>query len=145
MYEILFDALLIVIVGLTALAVYSRDLLKSAIFLSLGALCTALVFFLLNAPDIAITKAAIEAGMATAIFIVAIQKTSRFEKERPKSATKEGRRIKDRRRQKERRRPRTPSDKQPPSNSETPSIKNPSPSSHKDNKLHKKASLRRKV
>jgi energy-converting hydrogenase B subunit D len=89
MYEILFDALLIMIVGLTAMAVYSKDLLKSVIFLSAGALSTALVFFLLNAPDIAITKAAIEAGLATAIFIVAIQKTDRFEKEKSKPAEKE--------------------------------------------------------
>ena len=89
MYEILFDVLLAAIVGFTAMAVYSKDLLKSVIFLSVGALCTALVFFLLNAPDIAITKAAIEAGLATAIFIVAIQKTDRFEKEKSKLLEKE--------------------------------------------------------
>ena len=89
MYELLFDALLVVIVGFTVMAVFSKDLLKAVIFLSVGALSTAMVFFLLNAPDIAITKAAIEAGLATAIFIVAIQKTDRFEKEKPKLVEKE--------------------------------------------------------
>ncbi len=84
MYEILFDALLVAVVFFTGMAVLSKDLLKSVIFLGVSSLCTAMVFFLLNAPDIAITKAAVEAGLTTAIFIVAIQKTSRFEKERAK-------------------------------------------------------------
>jgi multicomponent Na+:H+ antiporter subunit A len=84
MYEILFDALLIVVIIFTGMAVFSKDLLKSVIFLGVASLSTAMVFFLLNAPDIAITKAAVEAGLTTAIFIVAIQKTARFEKERAK-------------------------------------------------------------
>ncbi|MCX6814080.1 MAG: DUF4040 domain-containing protein [Candidatus Aenigmarchaeota archaeon] len=86
MLNILFDVLLAAVVFFTAMAVWSRDLLKSVIFLSVSSVCTATVFFLLNAPDIAITKAAVEAGLTTAVFIVAIQKTSRFEKKR-----KEGR------------------------------------------------------
>jgi len=89
MYELLFDALLVMIVGFTIMAVFSKDLLKSAIFLSVGALATATVFFLLNAPDIAITKAAVETGLATAIFIVAIQKTERFERDVRKKASTE--------------------------------------------------------
>jgi uncharacterized MnhB-related membrane protein len=79
MYEILFDALLVGIVFFAVMAVRSRDLLKSVIFLSSAAVCTATVFLLLNAPDIAITKVAVEAGLSTMIFIVAIQKTERFE------------------------------------------------------------------
>jgi uncharacterized MnhB-related membrane protein len=82
MYEILFDALLAAVVFFTGMAVWSKDLLKSVIFLSVSSLCTATVFFLLNAPDIAITKAAVEAGLTTAVFIVAIQKTERFERQK---------------------------------------------------------------
>ncbi len=82
MYEILFDVLLVAVVFFTGMAVISKDLLKSVIFLGVSSLSTAMVFFLLNAPDIAITKAAVEAGLTTAIFIVAIQKTARFEKGR---------------------------------------------------------------
>jgi energy-converting hydrogenase B subunit D len=82
MYEILFDALLTAVIFFTAMAVFSKDLLKSVIFLSVSSLCTAMAFFLLNAPDIAITKAAVEAGLTTAIFIVVIQKTARLEKGR---------------------------------------------------------------
>jgi energy-converting hydrogenase B subunit D len=79
MLWLLFDSLLLAAVLFAAMAVFSKDLLKSVIFLSTTSLCMAMLFFLLNAPDIAITKAAVEAGVATAIFIVAIQKTSRFE------------------------------------------------------------------
>jgi energy-converting hydrogenase B subunit D len=80
MLWLLFDSLLAVAVLFAAMAVFSKDLLKSVIFLSLTSLCIAMLFFLLNAPDIAITKAAVEAGVATAIFLVVVQKTSRFEK-----------------------------------------------------------------
>ena len=80
MYELLFDALLVAVVLFTGMAALSKDLLKSVIFLSTSSLCTALIFLLLNAPDIAITKAAVESGLTTAIFIVAIQKTARYEK-----------------------------------------------------------------
>jgi uncharacterized MnhB-related membrane protein len=80
MLWLLFDSLLAVAVLFAAMAVFSKDLLKSVIFLSLTSLCIAMLFFLLNAPYIAITKAAVEAGVATAIFLVVVQKTSRFEK-----------------------------------------------------------------
>lgn len=70
---------LIGIVLFSLLAVTSRDLLSSVIFLSACSLGVALIFFILQAPDIAITKAAVESGLATAIFIVALQKTGRKE------------------------------------------------------------------
>ena len=93
MYEILFDALLVAVILFAGMAVWSRDLLKSVIFLSVGALSTAMVFFLLNAPDIAITKAAVEAGLTTAVFIVVIQKTARFERERANAAVSAGKKA----------------------------------------------------
>jgi|GEM_PF-179297 len=85
---VLFYGLLVAAVLFSALAAYSRDLLKSVIFLSGGALCTATIFLLLNAPDIAITKAAVEAGITTAIFIVVLQKTSRYEEKTGKDSGK---------------------------------------------------------
>jgi len=94
MYELLFDALLVAVVIFTGMAVLSKDLLKSVIFLGVGSLSTAMVFFLLNAPDIAITKAAVEAGLTTAVFIVTIQKTARFEREKAESAGQKPREAK---------------------------------------------------
>ena len=71
--------LLIVLVLFAYLAVRSRDLLFSVIFLSTVSLFTALVFFLLNAPDIAMTEAAVNTGIVTLVYIIAIKKTRRRE------------------------------------------------------------------
>jgi uncharacterized MnhB-related membrane protein len=49
-----------------------------------------MLFLLLNAPDIAITKASVEAGLITVLFIIVIQKTSRFEKDRINDSGRDG-------------------------------------------------------
>ena len=67
--------------GFSLMAVFSKDILFSVIFLSASSLSIALIFFMLNAPDIAITKAAVESGLVTTVYIVAIQKTKRREDE----------------------------------------------------------------
>lgn len=71
--------LLVVLVVFAYLAVRSRDLLFSVIFLSAVSLSTALLFFLLSAPDIAMTEAAVNTGIVTLIYIIAIKKTRRSE------------------------------------------------------------------
>ncbi len=62
-----------------AAAVHSRDLLKATVLLAAMSLFLALEFFLLQAPDVAITEAAVGAGLSTAIFVIAIRKTRRHE------------------------------------------------------------------
>ncbi len=79
MIELLFYFMMTALLGFSVAAVFSRDILYSVIFLSTGSLAIALLFFVLQAPDIAITKAAVEAGLVTAIYVVAIQKTARRE------------------------------------------------------------------
>ena len=61
------------------LAVYSKDLLFSVIFLAAVSLNLALIFIILQAPDIAITEAAVNAGLTTLIYVIAIKKTRRRE------------------------------------------------------------------
>ena len=61
------------------LAVRSKDLLSSVIFLAVVSMSLALIFLVLKAPDIAITEAAINAGLATLIYVIAIKKTRRDE------------------------------------------------------------------
>lgn len=61
------------------LAVGFRDLLKGVVMLAAMSLLLSLEFYLLQAPDVAITEAAVGAGLSTAIFIIAIKKTRRFE------------------------------------------------------------------
>ena len=61
------------------LAVCSRDLLFSVIFLAVVSMNLALVFLFLQAPDIAITEATVNAGLTTLIYVIAIKKTRRHE------------------------------------------------------------------
>lgn len=61
------------------LAVRSRDLLVSVIFFAFMSVNLALIFLSLKAPDIAITEAAVNAGLTTLIYVIAIRKTRRYE------------------------------------------------------------------
>lgn len=67
------------IVTVAFLALKSRDLLASVIYLAAMSLMLAAEFYILQAPDVAIAEAAIGAGLATAIYIIAIKRTERFE------------------------------------------------------------------
>jgi energy-converting hydrogenase B subunit D len=75
----MFIPLLILMVVFSILAVYFKDLIYSVIFLASSSLTLALLFFLLQAPDIAITEAAVNAGLATLIYVIVIKKTRRLE------------------------------------------------------------------
>ena len=72
MILVLFSIPLIVFALLT---VYSKDLLFSVIFLAVVSMNLALLFVFLQAPDIAITEAAVNAGLTTLIYVIAIKKT----------------------------------------------------------------------
>ena len=71
--------------GLLVLAVASiavvalKDLLHAVIVMAGADAVLALVFFVMGAPDIAITQVAVTAGLTTIIFIIAIGRTKRME------------------------------------------------------------------
>ncbi|HOS81762.1 MAG TPA: DUF4040 domain-containing protein [Methanolinea sp.] len=68
----------------SAILVYSfRDLLAAALAGGFFSFLVSLEFYILQAPDVAISQAAIGAGLTTAIFIIAIRSTTRFEEETP--------------------------------------------------------------
>lgn len=67
--------LLLLVMGILALE--AKDLLRAVIFLAVFSLVSALLFFYLHAPDVALTEAAVGAGISTVIFIWVIQKTDR--------------------------------------------------------------------
>ena len=74
----------LVLIGLIAtayLAVKLRDLMACAVMLGIFSFLLSLEFFILQAPDVAIAEAGIGAGLTTAIFVMAIRKTSRWEVE----------------------------------------------------------------
>jgi uncharacterized MnhB-related membrane protein len=81
MIWILNGALLLTLIVLALWALKSRDLLVSAMILSLYSFLMAIIYAQLNSPDIALTEAAVGAGITTVLFILAIQKTRWTEEE----------------------------------------------------------------
>jgi energy-converting hydrogenase B subunit D len=79
MLEALHAVLLSGMAGTAFMALKSRDLLVSVIYLAAMSLLLSVEFYLLHAPDVAIAEAAVGAGLTTAIFMMAIRKTERYE------------------------------------------------------------------
>jgi len=80
MSEIFFH--LILIAGMLfagVLVFYFKDLISAAIAFGVLSLLLSLEFFILQAPDVAIAEAGIGAGLTTAILVIAIRGTERFE------------------------------------------------------------------
>lgn len=74
------DILLLLILPITALAVVkTKDLLTAAIIYSIYSFDMAIIYTQLNAPDVALTEAAVGAGVTTILFMIAISKTERME------------------------------------------------------------------
>ncbi len=60
-------------------AYYFRDLIAAVVACAAVSLIVSGLFYLLQAPDVAMAEAAIGAGLSTAIFVIAIRKTGRYE------------------------------------------------------------------
>jgi uncharacterized MnhB-related membrane protein len=69
--------ILVCIVTLAVFIINTSDLLNGIIALSGVSLLSALLFYLLHAPDVAITEAAVGAGVSTVVFIGVIRYTER--------------------------------------------------------------------
>lgn len=76
-----FDIVLLVLLVTIALAVArTKDLLAAAIIFSAYSLVLCLMWQHRGAPDVAMTEAAVGAGITTVLFLVTISKTARREK-----------------------------------------------------------------
>lgn len=69
--------LLILIVFLAIYTLSSSDLLHGVIAMSAISLLSAMLFYMLQAPDVAITEAAVGAGVSTVIFVWALRHSQR--------------------------------------------------------------------
>ena len=74
--------ILVLIIGLALYSLVSKDLLHGIIALSAISLISALLFYILNAPDVAITEAAVGTGVTTVVFVGVIRHTTRKDTER---------------------------------------------------------------
>ena len=74
----------LVLLGILAsafLAAFSKKILSAVIALGVTGVFMALEFILLQAPDVAIAEAAVGAVLSTAIFVIAVRKTTKKEDE----------------------------------------------------------------
>ena len=76
----IFNVILIIFLIVAAIAVErTKDLLGAVIIFTAYSLVMALLWMLLRAPDVAMTEAAIGAGITTILFVVVISRTRRME------------------------------------------------------------------
>jgi len=77
---VIFVSLLVflMLIGAIAASIF-KDLLNAVIALALVSLMAAILFYFLQAPDVAMAEAAIGTALTTAIFIFAIRRTKRHE------------------------------------------------------------------
>jgi multicomponent Na+:H+ antiporter subunit A len=69
---------LAMLVAAVAALIY-RDLLSAVIASCLVSLLASILFLFLQAPDVAMAEASIGAALVTAIFVIAIRRTKRYE------------------------------------------------------------------
>jgi uncharacterized MnhB-related membrane protein len=68
----------LMLVGAVAASIF-RDLISAVIAAALVSLIASILFYFLQAPDVAMAEAAIGAALTAAIFIIAIRRTGRYE------------------------------------------------------------------
>jgi len=71
----------IVLILFGILAIHTKELIHSVIYLSLMSMLAVLSFVFMRAPDVAITEAVIGSGLVTAIFVFTLLSTKRQVKE----------------------------------------------------------------
>ena len=71
--------LIFTMIILAVAAVLFKDLINAVVVCAAVSLITSILFYFLQAPDVAMAEAAIGAGLTTAIFIIAIRRTKRHE------------------------------------------------------------------
>ncbi len=76
---ILLVVLTLILIVAAILTVYFKDLVAAIVASSVISLIASVYFYLLQAPDVAMTEAAVGVGLTTVIFIITVRKTKRYE------------------------------------------------------------------
>lgn len=71
--------LTLILITAAILTVHLRDLVAAIAASSVISLIASIFFYLLQAPDVAMTEAAVGVGLTTAIFVITVRKTRRYE------------------------------------------------------------------
>ena len=77
--EIIVTILVLLMIASAIAACIFKDLMNAVIASCIVSLIAAILFYFLQAPDVAMAEAAIGAALVTGIFVIAVKKTKRFE------------------------------------------------------------------
>ncbi len=80
---IFLSILAVIIIASAIYAVAQKDLLYAVIATGVISLILSIYFFVMQAPDVALTEAAIGIALTTIIFVITVRNTSRREDEVP--------------------------------------------------------------
>ncbi len=72
MLEILNVVLLLLLLTVTVFIVFSRHLVVSAVLMCVFSSLIALIYLIMNAPDVAITEASVGVGLSTIFYVCSI-------------------------------------------------------------------------
>jgi len=87
-YVVIFSILALLLVASGLYAIIQKDLLYAVISTGVISLILSVMFYLLQAPDVALTEAAIGVALTTVIFVITIRNTTRFEDEEDNNKVK---------------------------------------------------------
>jgi uncharacterized MnhB-related membrane protein len=76
---VIVSLLVLVMLAAAAAALIFKDLLSAVIASCLVSLLASILFLFLQAPDVAMAEASIGAALITAVFVIAIRRTDRYE------------------------------------------------------------------
>ena len=79
MKGLIFLIIMILMIITSIYTIKYKDLVKAVVSFSFVGLLAVVLFFMMQAPDVALTEAAIGTGLITIVFIIAIKKTKRYE------------------------------------------------------------------
>jgi len=72
--------LAVILIVAALFAVKQKDLILAVVGTSAVSVILSIYYYVLQAPDVALTEAAIGVALSTIIFVIAIKKTERYEK-----------------------------------------------------------------
>ncbi|MBN2639478.1 MAG: DUF4040 domain-containing protein [Bacteroidales bacterium] len=78
-YFVLIAFLLLLMIAAAIYSISQKDLLYATLATGIISLVLSILFYLLQAPDVALTEAAIGVALTTIIFLITIRNTVRFE------------------------------------------------------------------
>ncbi|MBN2615595.1 MAG: DUF4040 domain-containing protein [Bacteroidales bacterium] len=78
-YFVLIAFLLLLMIAAAVYSIRQKDLLYATLATGIISLVLSILFYLLQAPDVALTEAAIGVALTTIIFLITIRNTVRYE------------------------------------------------------------------